>query len=230
MASLLTEVQRQLSEEGGLRLSAAQMAKRLYCSERTLYRKLSAAGTSLVSERNAARVAAALAHLKNGYSVEQAARRVGLSADYLRVVMQEALGITPEKVKQIVRVSARLEKEPESRSELARTKLDDQLLQELIGDIGPTHPLYRWAKEIVLLGHKPERDSAAYKKKLREKELAAFRRRQDEVDATAVAALELEVLGDLDVDSLLSQREHREEHMRWRANQRRRREPALGRV
>jgi AraC-like DNA-binding protein len=228
MASIRAEVQKALRQTGGLRLSAGQIAKRLYCSESTLRRHLRAEGTSFVKERKAARAEAAFELLKRRYPVEQAARRVGLSPDHLRLVMEEVYRFSPAAIKQMVVIAERLKQEPESRRQLELARRDDELLQGLLGHLDASHPLYEWAKDLVLLGHHPERESAKYREQLKQKERLAYIRQTQRQDAEAVTALSVEDLYEVDVESLLSEREHRQEHMRWRANQLRRYRRANG--
>jgi AraC-like DNA-binding protein len=222
MPSFLTQVQKGLREENALRLSASDFAKRFFCSETTLRRKLRKHGTSFTAERNTVRVQVAFELLLRGYSVEQAGRRIGLTPDHFRVVFKRAYGFPPERIKLAATVAERLRGEPMSRTEPRQAERDDRLLQKLLVDIDASHPLNEWAKRLILVGHHPERQTAGYEEALREKERAAYRRQQDIEDAIAVAAIPIDDLDRIDVTLLLDQKEHRHEQMRWRANQRRR--------
>lgn len=227
-SSFLSQVREALREENGPTLSAPGLAKRLFCSESTLHRKLRKDGTSFSKERNLARARVALVLLRRGYPVEQAGRRVGVTPDHLRVVMQDIYGISPERIKLAEAVARRLLVEPKNRQELIRAKRDDRLLQELLEDIGPAHPLNGWARGLVLSGHHPERDTVAYQEELREKERAAYARKRDQEEAEVVMAMSIDELDQIDVGGLLAERDHRADHMRWRANQLRRTRSAGG--
>lgn len=223
MPEFLVQVREMLREENALRLSASEFAKRLFCSESTLRRRLRAQGTSFVKERNAVRSHVALELLERGYSVGQAGRRVGLTPDHFRTIFKRAYGFSPQEVGRMVAIATRLQIEPRSRSDLKRAERDDRLLQDLLTGIDVSHPLNEWAKGLVLVGHHPERQTPAFVEELRKKEHAAYLRRRDQEDAEAVMAIPVDDLGDIDVALLLAQKEHRHEQMRWRANQRRRR-------
>lgn len=222
------EVRAALREDDGLRLGAEQIARRLHCSASTLRRRLKTEQTSFTRERRAARAEAALEILKSGYPVEQAARRVGLSPDHMRHVLVEAYGFSPSRVKQMVAIALRLRDEPESRAQLEQARRDDELLGKLIGDLGATHPLYPWAKELIVLGYHPERESASYQEELKEKERQAYIRRRQRLDAAVVSGMAVEDLEELDVKGLLMEKEYRQGQMHWRANQRRRNRVAGG--
>jgi AraC-like DNA-binding protein len=228
MASIRSEVQKALREENGLRISAGGLASRLYLSESALRRHLRAEGTSFVKERRVARAEAALELLKRGCPVERAARRVCLSPDHLRLVMEAVYGFSPGAIKRLAAIADRLRREPESRRQLALARREDESLQELVGDLDASHPLYGWARELVLLGHHPERESAEYEAQLKERERLAYIRRTHRRDAAAVMAMSIEDLDDVNVSALMAEKEHRQEQMRWRANQLRRERRASG--
>ncbi|MDX6602624.1 MAG: hypothetical protein QOF13_1826 [Solirubrobacterales bacterium] len=176
----------------------------------------------MVAERNKIRARQAFALLGVGYSVSQAAMRVGVSTDHLRAIMLRAYSWTPAKIKRAVELAAALEVEPRTRSELAAIERRDHLLQEHLAEIGADHPLTAWAKGLVLRGYHPERENAAFARELRERERAAYLEKQGRRDAEVVMSLSVEELNEIDVEHLLIQREHETENMRWRANQLRR--------
>jgi hypothetical protein len=142
--------------------------------------------------------------------------------------MQEVYRCSPAAIKRIVATAERLRQEPQNRRQLEHARHDDELLQELLEDFDASHPLYGWAKDLVLLGHHPERESAEYREQLKQKERLAYIRRSHREDAEMVLAIAVEDLDEVDVEGLLDQREHRREQMRWRANQRHRRRRTSG--
>jgi len=220
---VVTDVRAILREDSnGLRMSARRLAQRLYSSETTLRRKLRAAGTSLTHERSLARAEIALPLLQRGKSVKRVADRVGISPDHLRVTLESIYGLHPSTVQHVGRLVRTLEGEPRSLRALERAQEKDRLLQDLLADIGPDHPLASWARNLILVGYHPERESAKYRERLRVQEREAYLRARDQRDAEVVMAMADEELPDVDVSALLTQKQESIAHMRMTANRRRR--------
>lgn len=203
-------------------MSAGQLARRLFCSESTLRRRLRKHGTTFVRERNVIRAQDAFEFLAQGHSAEATARRVGVTRDYLRVIMLQGYGYAPRKLGRIVELARRLMDEPQTLRAVEAAKRDDLALQELLGEIGPNHPLSGWAKGLVTLGYHPERDTPEYLEELRNRERAAYIRRQHREDAQAVMGLSIDDLHEVDVPYLLEVKRSSKQHMHMTANKRRR--------
>lgn len=207
----------------GPKLSERQVAERLFCSESTLRRRLRQNGTTFSRERNAVRAQVAFDLLQRQNPAYHVARRVGVTADHLGVIMRQAYGLSPRRISLIARVADRLREEPSSLREFEAAQRDDVLLQELLADIDACHPLGAWAKGLVTLGFHPERETVEYRNELRKRERAAFEEKRHRVEAEVVMTFSFEELSEIDFGALLEEKHHSRAHMLHAVRKRRER-------
>lgn len=203
------------------RTSVGAIAARLHSSPSTVHRRLRRHHTTFAVERNTVRAQQAFELLTAGYPASIAAARVGVSTDHLCVVMRRAYGVTPRRIRQIVRLAGALRAQPETREQLAQFERNDAQLQVLLDPIGPGHPLAGWAKKLVVLGHRPEYYEPGFLLSLREREARQRIGQQHAADAERVAGLtEQECRATpIDVNYLLFKRDQERQNMRWRRRQ-----------
>lgn len=141
--------------------------------------------TDFTSMRREVRLEIALELLTRGKSAGSVAEKVCLSPDYLTVVAREETGLTP---KQIIR-AAQLGKKVAAwkregpvaqgtalyRERLRKWERIDTEVTNLLGDLGPTHPLNAWAKKLVVGLQRPD-----YRRQPYRNQLQAKRRRESE--------------------------------------------------
>lgn len=162
---------------GRRRLS--DVAQILCTSESTVQRALSDCGTDFTSLRKEVQIQVALEHLTAGRPAWAVATRAVLSPDHLCVVVKEATGLTPLQIIRAAEISATLERwrrqgPPAYGSWLYRRQFEqwqkfDAQLQELFGDLGPTHPLSDWAKKTLVSAERPDFRTQPYRDDRRRK-------------------------------------------------------------
>lgn len=220
---MLAQVRAALREgRDGPKLTAKVLARKLFCSESTLRRQLRRSGTSFIYERTLARAEVSLDLLSAGYPVGYVARCVGVTPDHLRLIVRSRYGWSPSQIKRVAILARGLADEPTNLRDYRKAKADDRLLQELVAELDSNHPLSGWARQLVLAGHHPERDTPQYQDQLRENERLAYLRRREEIEANAMASLSIEDLAEIDVPKLLREKRNAEMHMRYVANRKRR--------
>jgi hypothetical protein len=160
--------------------------------------------------------------LQHGYTVEQVARRIGVTPDRLRLVIVQVYKWTPSKIRRAVRLASRTADEPHSFAELLADERADAALQQLLGDIDAGHPLNHWAKRLVMSGYHPERMTVAYRERLYKLEDMDYLSSHMSVDVRAVMQMSINDLREIDWPALLDARQKKEARVRQKANQRRR--------
>jgi AraC-like DNA-binding protein len=203
------------------RMSVDAIARRLHCSTSTLHRRLRRHNTTFSEQRTEARLELAFHLLTSGYGAAFAASKVGVTRDYLGVMMRRSYGLSPREIQWAVRLAEGLRQQPRTRQELASFRRNDEQLATLLDQVDARHPLAAWAKELVVLGHRPEYDEREFMRELREEEARRRLEAQHEADAAAVASLdETECRTTApDFGYLRAEAEHNRERLRWRRRQ-----------
>ena len=173
------------------RTSIEDVAQILTVSRSTVERALAESTpfeepTDFTSLRRKVRLKIGLPLLTNGESVRSVAEKVCLSPDYLTVIVREETGLTP---RQIIRAACLRERIENWKREgplnqgttLYRMRLRtwdriDIELTNLLGDLGPSHPLTSWAKQLLVDLERPD-----YRRRPHRDVMRAKRQRESEV-------------------------------------------------
>jgi AraC-like DNA-binding protein len=173
------------------RTSIDDVAQILTVSRSTVERALAESGrskepTDFTSLRRKVRLKIGLPLLTNGESVRSVAEKVCLSPDHLTVIVREETGLTPRQIIRAACLRKRIEdwkREGPLRqgTTLYRMRLRawdriDAELTNLLGDLGPSHPLARWAKQLLVNLERPDYRRQPYRDVMR-----ANRKREGEV-------------------------------------------------
>jgi AraC-like DNA-binding protein len=161
----------------------SHIARALYCSESTLHRTFRRHGTTFAAERNQIRVASALALLQDGLAPNRVARRVGVTPDYLRLLVVATVGMTPVQIAHVAALGVRLNRPPASFEELEHRPMADAELQRLVGDIPAGHPLATGGKKMVVDAFHPEFETVEFWESLRARYRAHRAELRDRLDA-----------------------------------------------
>lgn len=163
--------------------SADGVAGDLACSQSTLHRALRQSGTTFTRERNDFRASAALDLLLRGTYPRAVAQRIGISPDYLRIVVRRSTGLTPAHIYNARWLGIVLTRTPETRAELEKWIQADADLQTIVGDLPRDHCLANWAKQLLLAGYQPRFHTKEFQKQLRLNEKERRVRRRHRHDA-----------------------------------------------
>lgn len=122
--------------------------------------------TDFTALRRIVRLKISLPLLTNGESVRSVAEKVCLCPDHLTVIVRGETGLTPRQIIRAARLGKKIEdwkREGPLRQNTAlyRTRLRawdriDTELTNLLGDLGPSHPLARWAKRLLVDLERPD--------------------------------------------------------------------------
>jgi len=153
------------------------VAQLLLTSKSTLQRRLKAHRTTFTKLRREVQLHTALRLLTSGRSVARVAEEVALSPDHLCVVVREATELTPRQINRAARLADRLRRWEAHvpvafgtqiyQRRLREWKRIDAELFDLLGDLGPDHPLVAWANELLELSARPDYRRKAYRDRLR---------------------------------------------------------------
>ena len=179
------------------RRSIDDVASLLFISKSTLQRLLKASETDFTAVRQRVQIEIALRRLSEGASAATVASEVGLSRDYLCVLVREAAELTPNQIiraKKLADTVARWRRHgpPEAWSPLYYKqrrqwrRVDDEL-ERLLADLGPSHPLATWAKRLLVAADRPDFRRQPYRDEIR----AQRRAEAEQLTATLNRATEV---------------------------------------
>jgi AraC-like DNA-binding protein len=146
-------------------LTLPSIAADLHCSRSTIQRVLSSGGTTYTEELFKARRALAAMAIGDGGSASQAARRVGLTPDHLRVLLIKRFGIGPAGLQRCLRTERLLRSwtrhPPAAHTRLYRARLGAwkgrrAQLQLYLDAIPAKSPLRGWADRLLAASTRPD--------------------------------------------------------------------------
>ena len=173
------------------RTSIEDIAQILTVSRSTVERALtgtvgSRQSTDFTSLRRKVRLKIGLPLLTHGESVGSVAEKVCLCPDHLTVIVREETGLTPKQIIRASRLGQKIERWKREgplrqgttlyRLRLREWDRIDVQLSDLLGDLGPSHPLAHWAKQLLVDLERPDYRRQPYRDVLR-----VDRRRESEL-------------------------------------------------
>ena len=188
------------------RRSLVDVSQILCSSPSTVQRALSVEGTNFTRARQQIQLDIALKHLVVREPVWRVAERVVLSPDHLRQIINESTGLTPKQIALAANISATLEgwrrKGPPRygswlyRRQFEQWKRFDAQLQDLLGDLGPRHPLYDWAKRTLVAAERPDFRTQPFRDARRAEAERRAEMLQQLLESSAGAATSSALVGD----------------------------------
>jgi AraC-like DNA-binding protein len=154
-------------------------------SRATLQRVLAAERTSFKIVRRRVQLDIALERLTAGDAASAVVREIGVTPDHLCVLVREATGLTPRDIiraRHLADIVTRWKRHGPPvawsrryREHRRQWRRVDEELQRLLADLGPSHPLADWAKQLLVAADRPDFRTQPYRDLLREE-----RRKEDE--------------------------------------------------